>query len=366
MTTTMPVNPAGVNLGDGIFSNVERAIFEASLFAVIDDFLFDFDTAAAGLSLSFSGSDQNSYYDEDYRHAPMPPGFMSDFGGFLSSTTRQALGFNFYDYGSADIDPEFITEAEFTNVVNAALDITGRQYGSDFQLNRNGHSIQFTWHPSTDPIAGTNGLDNGTIFAAARGGHYTSQINYTPFGDNSNQFSPFTESLLAGSGYRTYTNFDWGDPVALSDRRGTFIDNDGEIIYRPQNITPQEIYNFGLAYRNASWSETSTMLQILFKQGGRYDFQRQGGDLHTGFDRITEDHMLFHREYKSFSTVAIGLFAAGAGISQETILFIQNNYASLNSSFKLGTAMHDVYRNLPSLNVANTILGYSIAREYGG
>jgi hypothetical protein len=129
---------------------------------------------------------------------------MSDFRWMMPDSVQQALGFHFYDYGSSNIDPEFaaeaVTGAEFTNVVNAALDITGRQYGSDFQLNRNGHSIQFTWHPSTDPTAGTNGLDNGGIFAVARGGHYTSQINYSPFGDNSNQFSPFTETLLAGSG----------------------------------------------------------------------------------------------------------------------------------------------------------------------
>jgi hypothetical protein len=108
------------------------------------------------------------------------------------------------------------------------------------------------------------------------------------------------------------------------------------------------------------------MLQILFKQGGRYDFQRQGGDMHVGYDLINSSNMLFHQEYRSFSTVAIGLFAAGAGISQDTILLIQNNYASMRSSFQPGTVMHDVYRNLPSLNVANTILGYSLAREYGG
>jgi hypothetical protein len=142
------------------------------------------------------------------------------------------------------------------------------------------------------------------------------------------------------------------------------MDDDGNIIYRPQNITPQEIYNLGLAYRNASWAETAPMLQILFKQGGRYDFQRQGGEIHEGYDRITRDNMLFHAEYKSFSTVAIGLFAAGAGISRSEILSIQNNYAWMRSSFPPGTRMHDVYTSLPALNVANTIIGYSLARGY--
>ena len=95
-------------------------------------------------------------------------------------------------------------------------------------------------------------------------------------------------------------------------------------------------------------------------KGGRSAAQRSFGD--DAFVAVIPSGYLFNPEYLSFSTAAIGVFAKGAGISMNEILSIQNTFAGLRSSFDPGTPMDPVYRNLPALNVANTRLGFILAR----
>ena len=67
----------------------------------------------------------------------------------------------------------------------------------------------------------------------------------------------------------------------------------------------------------------------------------------------------FFDEWVDYATVAIGLYAAAAGMPIDWILRIQDEYARRNSDFK--DALRDsVYRNLREDNVRNTRLGYEL------
>lgn len=83
-----------------------------------------------------------------------------------------------------------------------------------------------------------------------------------------------------------------------------------------------------------------------FAWGNSWDAQRIGGR--------------FQEEFRDYSTIAIGLYAAAAGITREEILTIQNLAAAAGSKFKDGTDFDKNYRFLPEVNVKNTDLGYQL------
>lgn len=61
--------------------------------------------------------------------------------------------------------------------------------------------------------------------------------------------------------------------------------------------------------------------------------------------------------------MAIGLYTAANGMSEEEILIISNVYAALFSRYKEGTKFDEVYTFLPARNVHNTRLGYELYRS---
>jgi hypothetical protein len=63
-------------------------------------------------------------------------------------------------------------------------------------------------------------------------------------------------------------------------------------------------------------------------------------------------------EYRDYATIAIGLFAAAAGLPIQIALQIQNVYAYLSSKFD--EQMDEVYTNLPKRNVRDTEIGYEL------
>ena len=140
-------------------------------------------------------------------------------------------------------------------------------------------------------------------------------------------------------------------------------DMNGNIVYKPHDISLSQIYNLGFNLRGQSEAFVLGKMAQLFLHGGRYDFQRESGPEHVRIDRITPDGYLFHPEFVSFSTIAIGIFGEAAGISKEFVLKAQNYYAGALSNFAAGTPMSADYANLPVLNVENTKLGYHIADE---
>jgi len=68
-------------------------------------------------------------------------------------------------------------------------------------------------------------------------------------------------------------------------------------------------------------------------------------------------------KYRDYATVAIGLYAAAAGISEREILIIQNMYAWTNGRFG-DEARDKTYTHLLQRNVENTHLGYTMFRTF--
>ncbi len=152
---------------------------------------------------------------------------------------------------------------------------------------------------------------------------------------------------------------DQGKPVLIPDGP-----RKGQQMLRPAGLDPHFFVKQGTADKSrydalshtanpygggdASLAFLSRDLMQLYKlrQGGEWDAQRVGGK--------------YHPEYVDYATVAIGLYAASAGISRDIILRIQDTYAAKYSHFEPGTKMDKTYTHLPERNVANTDLGFQL------
>jgi hypothetical protein len=127
---------------------------------------------------------------------------------------------------------------------------------------------------------------------------------------------------------------------------------------RPAGLDPHVFVEQGLADRRiadelprsgpegSDLAASALMAEHLakFRHWGAWDAQRLGGK--------------FHKEFVDYSTVAIGLYAAAAGISRSTILSIQDADALAKSSFGRDTEYDKIYTHLPHDNVNNTDKGY--------
>lgn len=95
--------------------------------------------------------------------------------------------------------------------------------------------------------------------------------------------------------------------------------------------------------------KTLLIVDLLnFKQGGPWDAQRLEGEFFDG--------------WVDYATIAIGLYAAAAGIAMRDILAIQNAYAYLFSTFKK-VPVDGTYTNLARRNVLNTGIGFGLYRD---
>lgn len=83
-----------------------------------------------------------------------------------------------------------------------------------------------------------------------------------------------------------------------------------------------------------------------FRQGGAWDAQRVTGT--------------FDGRFRDYATVAIGLYAAGLGMSVDKILTVENEYAERYSKFHPKIEMDQKYQFLSLRNVYNTNLGYRL------
>jgi len=64
------------------------------------------------------------------------------------------------------------------------------------------------------------------------------------------------------------------------------------------------------------------------------------------------------------ATIALGLYAAAAGMPEDELLKMQNDYAREFSSFRPGTEMNiPDHQFLPKRNVINTHIGYELYRS---
>jgi hypothetical protein len=92
-----------------------------------------------------------------------------------------------------------------------------------------------------------------------------------------------------------------------------------------------------------------------------------GGPIVGPWDEQRQVPGVFGKAFIDYATIAIGLYAAAAGISENVILTAQNTAAALIHNPTLGgtpypknVPMDPTYTNLPARNVFNTNTGYSL------
>jgi len=71
----------------------------------------------------------------------------------------------------------------------------------------------------------------------------------------------------------------------------------------------------------------------------------------------------YHAEFVDYATVAIGLYAAAAGISRDQILTMQDLAAAAGSHFDENADRDKDYPHLRKENVQNTDRGYELFRS---
>lgn len=70
----------------------------------------------------------------------------------------------------------------------------------------------------------------------------------------------------------------------------------------------------------------------------------------------------FFDDWVDYATIAIGLYAAAAGISKHHILMAQNIFAGWFSNFGR-VPMDSTYTNLPKRNISNPEIGFRLYRD---
>lgn len=124
----------------------------------------------------------------------------------------------------------------------------------------------------------------------------------------------------------------------------------GKVLAFPSHLPPQFFVERGHRLRHYPAEALLTLLALdlaKFGQWREWDAQRHDGQ--------------FVDKWVDYATVAIGLYAAAAGMPEAWILNVQNEYAKRFSDF--GNAERDpVYRHLRRENVWNTRLGYELYR----
>lgn len=129
------------------------------------------------------------------------------------------------------------------------------------------------------------------------------------------------------------------------------LDYKGQPVRRPADMPPELFVQQGERLR---YLPPEAMVARLgadlwkFRQSGPWDAQRRDG---RNID-----------EWVDYATIAIGLYAAAAGMSENAILIMQNEYARRNSNFGK-VPMDETYAFLPKRNVFNTKLGFDLYRS---
>ena len=129
------------------------------------------------------------------------------------------------------------------------------------------------------------------------------------------------------------------------------IGGESKPVHFPSTLPPQFFVAQGHRLRNRPLDSIAAQVAIdrlNFRQGGRWHAQRLEGE--------------FFHEWVDYATLAIGLYAAAAGLSMRDILTIQNLYARLFSTFP-AAEMDRTYTNLAKRNVVNTEIGFRLYRE---
>jgi RHS repeat-associated protein len=133
--------------------------------------------------------------------------------------------------------------------------------------------------------------------------------------------------------------------VLMRDDSGNVVVGaNGAPVEMPAGRSAQEFVRLGEEAKGSTIRAYSNLAN--FKHGGPWDLQRTQG----GFDG----------RFIDAATIAIGLYAAPAGIGFDKLMTIQDSYAGAFSKWKEDVPMHTFYTNLPVRNVRNTQIGYEL------
>jgi hypothetical protein len=226
--------------------------------------------------------------------------------------------------------------------------------------------VRVVWH-TPDPLPPT--ATGGGPAASLRGPAASARMAAYPRGDPVARFLKVNEALDRTAGAAApetpagavggTSGTDVPDPTApvpVVDDSGVPIQGARGPMLRPASLPPQLFVNAGIHDKkiiesliNSGEDVAAAAYQLgrllQFRQGGPWDAQRLGNT--------------FHDQFVDYSTVAIGLYAAAAGIPENKILSIENAYAGSKSEFG-SDAVHDKkYPNLAERNVKNTYIGYA-------
>jgi hypothetical protein len=140
------------------------------------------------------------------------------------------------------------------------------------------------------------------------------------------------------------------EPVPMLDDQGQpVIGASGKPVMIPRLADPHFFVDMGLASNSLDSTMKMTQLCDLlkFRIGHDWDLQR---------------NPKFNEALRDGATIAIGLYAAAAGIPESALLTMQNTYAGIYSSFN--EPMDETYGNLAKRNVENTHIGYELYRSH--
>jgi hypothetical protein len=149
-------------------------------------------------------------------------------------------------------------------------------------------------------------------------------------------------------------------PVPFVDDKGRAILNKaGQPMMRPAGIDPHFFVAEGLKIREMKMApfpkdlvkvpeaEVIEAYQLsLFRASGLWDAQRVSGR--------------YDQRFRDYASVAIGLYAAAAGMSEKETLDISNIVAAMQSHFAKKDTRDTTYTHLPVENVDNTKTGYRL------
>ena len=266
---------------------------------------------------------QSSFYDHGYDTAPWAFEFGANFG--WSETQRQALGFYYYDYLTADIDPEFLvsayTSTGFSMTAGGNTGSVTPINADSFYINMNGLRWLATWEMGT---AGPPDPNEITV----NGRHLVFQLAGIENNSSQNTNPPAPPVLCQPV---------WTGPdLTKVNPIGILTAPDGATYYLPESVTEQyliDALNHLSEYRKthdnyevllefkAMYSDKTHPHYIDFKDWGTANGPTGsvGADPITYFSPAAGKDIIGTSPFEAFGNWFYGFAGAWAGLSADIL-----------------------------------------------